>query len=186
MPNHDHRSEKQKMLAGDLYRATGDDELAQDHLRADRLLRSYNSTGAGEPGRRLALLTELLGSVGEGTVVPPPFHCDYGSNIRLGARVRQLRLRLPRRGRHRGGRRLPDRHLRAGADRRPPARSGPARCGLRERQADPHRPQRLDRQRRDPVAGHHGRRRRYHRRGERGDAACAGGGDGGGNPARGR
>ena len=87
MPNHDHRSEKQKMLAGDLYRATGDDELAQDHLRADRLLRAYNSTGAGEPGRRLALLTELLGSVGEGTVVRPPFHCDYGSNIRLGAGV---------------------------------------------------------------------------------------------------
>jgi maltose O-acetyltransferase len=75
------------MHAGDLYRAAGDDELAQDHLRADRLLRAYNATGADEPARRLALLTELMGAVGEGAIVRPPFHCDYGSNIRLGAGV---------------------------------------------------------------------------------------------------
>ena len=50
------------MLAGELYLALGD-ELAADHLRADRLTRLYNVTGADEPERRTALLRELLGAV---------------------------------------------------------------------------------------------------------------------------
>ncbi len=33
------------------------------------------------------LLAELFEAVGEGTVVEPPFHCDYGWNTRLGERV---------------------------------------------------------------------------------------------------
>ena len=86
MPAADDRSEKQKMLAGELYRALGD-ELAADHLRADRLTRLYNATGADEPERRCALLRELLGAIGEDVVIRPPFHCDYGTNIRLGRGV---------------------------------------------------------------------------------------------------
>jgi maltose O-acetyltransferase len=82
----DERSEKEKMLAGELYRAVGP-ELAADNLRADRLLRAYNATGADEAERRSAILTELLGSVGEGVVLRPPFYCDYGYNIRLGRGV---------------------------------------------------------------------------------------------------
>jgi maltose O-acetyltransferase len=77
------RSEKEKMLAGELYRAVGE-ELAADHRRADRLLRAYNAIGAEEPERRKAVLAELLGEVGEGAIVRPPFYCDYGYNIRLG------------------------------------------------------------------------------------------------------
>ena len=74
------------MLAGELYRAGGE-ELAADGLRADRLTRAYNATGADEGDRRAALLRELMGAVGAGTVVRPPFHCDYGANIRLGRGV---------------------------------------------------------------------------------------------------
>jgi maltose O-acetyltransferase len=77
------RSEKDKMLAGELYRAVGP-ELAADSRRADRLLRAYNITGAGEAERRATILAELLGAVGDRVVVRPPFHCDYGYNIRLG------------------------------------------------------------------------------------------------------
>src|SRR5919109_857538 len=33
---------------------------------------------------RARLLCALLGYAGEGVWVEPPFHCDYGSNIRLG------------------------------------------------------------------------------------------------------
>jgi hypothetical protein len=40
MSGPDQRTEKQKMLAGDLYRAVGD-ELATDSLRADRFMRAY-------------------------------------------------------------------------------------------------------------------------------------------------
>ena len=80
------RSEKEKMLAGELYRAVGPD-LAADNLRADRLLRAYNATGVDEAERRSAILAALLGSAGEGVVVRPPFYCDYGYNIRLGREV---------------------------------------------------------------------------------------------------
>jgi maltose O-acetyltransferase len=83
MAGSDGRSEKEKMLAGVLYRAVGL-ELAADNLRADRLLRAYNATGAEEVERRIAILAELLGVTGEGVVVRPPFHCDYGYNIRFG------------------------------------------------------------------------------------------------------
>jgi maltose O-acetyltransferase len=78
----DGRSEKEKMLAGELYRAVGP-EITADALRADRLLRAYNATGAEEAVRRRAILGDLLGGLGEGVVVRPPFHCDYGYNIRL-------------------------------------------------------------------------------------------------------
>lgn len=77
------RSEKEKMLVGELYRATAP-ELVADSLRADRLMRSYNATGADEKELRTAILVELLGSVGNNVVIRPPFYCDYGSNIRLG------------------------------------------------------------------------------------------------------
>jgi hypothetical protein len=36
---------------------------------------------------RRALLREILGQVGDGAVVRPPFFCDYGYNIRLGEGV---------------------------------------------------------------------------------------------------
>lgn len=80
------RSHKARMLAGELYRAEGP-ELAADQLRAQSLLHRYNATPPEEAGARAALLAELCAAVGEGTVVRPPFFCDYGYNIRLGARV---------------------------------------------------------------------------------------------------
>jgi maltose O-acetyltransferase len=78
------RSEKERMRAGELYRAVGP-EITADVRRAERLLQAYNATGAGEDARRSALLAELLlGAVGDGVVLRPPFHCDYGYNIRIG------------------------------------------------------------------------------------------------------
>ena len=56
----DCRTEKQKMLAGDLYRAVGD-ELVGDMLRADRLLRADNTTGADEPERRSSGMSATAG-----------------------------------------------------------------------------------------------------------------------------
>jgi maltose O-acetyltransferase len=82
----DERSEKEKMLAGDLYRAMGP-ELAADAARADRLLRAYNAASAEDPAGRSVLLAELLGSVGTDVRVRAPFYCDYGYNIQLGSGV---------------------------------------------------------------------------------------------------
>ena len=72
------------MLSGDPYRADG--ELAGRHHRAVRLTGEYNRTPAEDPRRR-AILEELLGAFGEDSVVRTPFLCDYGSQLRIGART---------------------------------------------------------------------------------------------------
>lgn len=72
------------MLAGELYDANAPEiqaELAATH----RWLARYNAALDMAPLERHALLLERLGVVGEGAVIRPPFHCDYGFNIRLGA-----------------------------------------------------------------------------------------------------
>src|SRR5215472_2978660 len=80
------RTEKDKMLAGELYDASVPEiqaELATTH----RWLARYNAALDMAPSARHALLLERLAAVGEGAVIRPPFHCDYGFNIGLGAGV---------------------------------------------------------------------------------------------------
>ena len=75
------KTEKQKMLAGELYEP-GDPELQADAAATATWLAEYNaSRGAAE---RLDLLRRRLAFVGEGATIRPPFHCDYGFNIRIG------------------------------------------------------------------------------------------------------
>jgi maltose O-acetyltransferase len=80
------RTEKDKMLAGELYRADCP-ELVADHRRASAWMDRYNASLASSPEERRRLLYELFAAVGEGATIRPPFHCDYGYNIRLGAGV---------------------------------------------------------------------------------------------------
>jgi maltose O-acetyltransferase len=75
---------KERMLRGDLY-VFDDPELAADYAHAQELLERYNGTRHAEPRLRDALLRELLGEVGDGVVVRPPFRCDYGRYISIGA-----------------------------------------------------------------------------------------------------
>jgi maltose O-acetyltransferase len=77
---------KERMLRGELYRAD-DPELAADFARAQELVERYNATRHAEQALRDRLLRDLLGEVGEGVVVRPPFRCDYGSRIAIGART---------------------------------------------------------------------------------------------------
>ena len=81
----DGRSQRQRMLDGDLYIA--DPQLAADSLRARRLLDRFNRAPADGAEERWEILEELLGGVGAGTEIRPPFYCDYGYQIRIGARV---------------------------------------------------------------------------------------------------
>lgn len=76
-------TEKQKMLAGQLYNAR-DNELTRERIHAQGLTRILNDTLENEQAKRRALLTQLLGSAGNGIFVEPPFHCDYGYNIHVG------------------------------------------------------------------------------------------------------
>jgi maltose O-acetyltransferase len=77
------RSEKDKMLAGDLYNA-GDPELQADLAATGVWLVQYNAALAKPAAERRALLEARFAAVGEGATIRPPFHCDYGFNIRIG------------------------------------------------------------------------------------------------------
>ena len=80
------RSEKEKMLAGELYNANVP-EIQADQLAAAAWMDRYNASVAMHPDQRRALLVARFAEVGEGAVIRPPFHCDYGYNIRLGRGV---------------------------------------------------------------------------------------------------
>jgi maltose O-acetyltransferase len=75
---------KQRMLRGEPYMAD-DPELDTDAARAQALLDRFNGSRHDEQELRAYLLRELLGEIGEGVIIRPPFRCDYGSYISIGA-----------------------------------------------------------------------------------------------------
>jgi maltose O-acetyltransferase len=79
-------SEKDKMLSGAPYNAC-DPVLVAERQRARGLCQALAalSPGASDEARS-ALLTALFGAPTD-VVVTPPFFCDYGRNIALGANV---------------------------------------------------------------------------------------------------
>ncbi|MBC7211737.1 MAG: sugar O-acetyltransferase, partial [Pseudomonas sp.] len=76
-------SEKQKMLAGQLYHA-GCPELQAEQAANRHWMHRYNNSVDQPNEARHGLLEEHFGSVGSGVVIRPPFHCDYGYNISVG------------------------------------------------------------------------------------------------------
>ncbi|MDO3409314.1 sugar O-acetyltransferase [Saccharibacillus sp. CPCC 101409] len=77
------RTEKEKMLAGELYKAW-DEELRKESLHAKKLIRLFNATTEEEPERRVELLKELFGSTGENIHIEPTLRVDYGIHIHVG------------------------------------------------------------------------------------------------------
>jgi maltose O-acetyltransferase len=80
------QTQKQKMLTGQLYHAS-DPEIKSDQQGAKAWMVRYNAALAATADERRELLRERLGAVGNGAVIRPPFHCDFGYNISLGADV---------------------------------------------------------------------------------------------------
>lgn len=78
-------TEKQKMLAGMQYHAS-DPELRAEQAATGAWLARYNAA-LGDSAVWQALLLERIARAGQGTTLRPPFHCDYGWHISLGARV---------------------------------------------------------------------------------------------------
>lgn len=74
------------MLAGELYHAD-DPQIQADQAAARAWMVRYNASLAQSDDERRVLLRERLVGVGERSVIRPPFHCDYGFNIRLGEGV---------------------------------------------------------------------------------------------------
>lgn len=77
---------RERMLAGELYRAD-DPELARDLDRAAGLSHRLNAADPTDAPAVRALLTDLLGAFGDDSWIRPPFHCDYGYQTFVGARV---------------------------------------------------------------------------------------------------
>jgi maltose O-acetyltransferase len=82
----DGRSNRERMLAGNQYIAD-DPELARESDRAALLTAQFNAAPADDHTGRARILRQLLGSIGEGTLIRPPFRCDYGYQTHIGART---------------------------------------------------------------------------------------------------
>lgn len=77
------RTEKEKMLAEDLYRASSP-ELREDASKSRQLTRLFNETTEEQQTYRKTLLKEMFKATGENIYIEPPFRCDYGTNTTIG------------------------------------------------------------------------------------------------------
>ncbi|GAE01418.1 hexapeptide repeat-containing transferase [Clostridium botulinum B str. Osaka05] len=77
-------TEREKMLAGELYDC-GDIELLSQWHRAKNLVRDYNQTNSENLEEKNRILTELLGGRGANLWITAPFFVDYGNNIYFGS-----------------------------------------------------------------------------------------------------
>ncbi|MBO8196940.1 sugar O-acetyltransferase [Streptomyces smyrnaeus] len=75
---------KQRMLAGEWY-LPDDDELLADTERRAALCAAYNAAETAPADERRKILEQLIGELGEDVRIRPPFRCDYGSYITIGA-----------------------------------------------------------------------------------------------------
>lgn len=80
------KSEKEKMLSGELYNAL-DEQLANERTAARLLLQRLNNASADDIETLNVLLKKLLPNAGKDLWIQPPFYCDYGYNIEAGERV---------------------------------------------------------------------------------------------------
>lgn len=75
------KSEKEKMLAGEMY-TPGDPELFRDRKRGHDLADQYNRVQTDKERREL--IKFIFGSTGQKITVEPDLRVDYGYNIHVG------------------------------------------------------------------------------------------------------
>ncbi|WP_027125745.1 sugar O-acetyltransferase [Gelidibacter mesophilus] len=80
------KSEKEKMIAGELYYPT-DPELVEGRRQARIIFGKYNTTSPDETEKRKKLLDDLFQQHPINLYIEPPFYCDYGPNIQLGENI---------------------------------------------------------------------------------------------------
>ena len=77
------KTEKEKMLAGELYDPS-DPELKELRIRARKLSRKYNLTDEDEPDKQREILQELLKNSREIPSLQAPVYFDYGIHTVFG------------------------------------------------------------------------------------------------------
>lgn len=77
---------KRRMRAGETIRGA-DPEIGAELRERQALVQRHNAVPFDHTEERERLFAELIGSVGEGVSIHPPFFCDYGDGISIGART---------------------------------------------------------------------------------------------------
>jgi maltose O-acetyltransferase len=72
------------MLAGELYNCL-DPDLEAERRKVKDLIRLYNRIEA--VFERRIILQQLVGRIGQNSIIEPPFYCVYGQNIHIGDHV---------------------------------------------------------------------------------------------------
>lgn len=79
----DTRSEKEKMIAGEMYNAFTP-QLISERSACKGLIYDFNQTRPEEEAKRNGILKKLFGTFGTNSVIEPPLRCDHGYNIHWG------------------------------------------------------------------------------------------------------
>lgn len=80
-------TQKERMEAGLIYDPM-DQEIMSDQAERLELLYDFNATRPSEMEKRAALLRRMLGSMGEGCYIEPPFRANWaGKHLHLGKNV---------------------------------------------------------------------------------------------------
>lgn len=80
------KTEKEKMLADELY-CSSDAELLKDRQKAKLLTYEFNNVSPLENEKKINILIQLLGQIGNNVQIEANFRCDYGYNIKIGNHV---------------------------------------------------------------------------------------------------
>lgn len=76
------KSEKEKMLSGEYYIASGE-ELSHERDQARQLTYAFNHARPEEKEMKQEIMSQLIKAKGKFNM-EPPFYCDYGYNIEVG------------------------------------------------------------------------------------------------------
>lgn len=79
-------TEKEKMIAGELYLAS-DQQLLEERRSAQLLFQDLNVLNELDKPKRNQILKSLIAKLGENFIIELPFFCDYGYNINIGKNV---------------------------------------------------------------------------------------------------
>lgn len=77
-------TEKEKMLAGMIYDANYNEELAEERRTAKDLCHEYNQLYPSQEEKQREIMKKILGKTGKSFMIVAPFWCDYGYNIEIG------------------------------------------------------------------------------------------------------
>lgn len=76
-------TQRERLAGGYLYTDMGEG-MPEERLRGKTLTFEFNHTSPAESEKRVALIRQLMGSVGKNVWIEPPLHVAYGSQITLG------------------------------------------------------------------------------------------------------